>query len=572
MSPRPRSIASLFLFLVASLPGCRFDDKTPSPAASPGSSLPPGGRTGGTASFPINSRTFVDPSLPGTTAADFPAAGGGGTAPRLVYPLANSMHPINLGDVTFQWSQGKGSQTRFHLTFTGASDHYDFYVPCTRSECIYQMPSGAWLSMASEQRGQTVTVTITGSDGKTASPASDPVAITFSPEPVKGALYYWSTKLKGVYRLNFGSQKALPYITPRSATNPDQCAGCHSVSRNGKVIAFTAVPADEGAFGGLSVAPTDAPSSRTIAPKASVTDCSVPALSPDGSRVAVVLDATYTPTGAKTFSVRDTATGQELKRITTGDPLLGPGRFVTFPEWSPDGQTLAVVIGSTTGDRTNYGATSLLTGDIALIPYNDGQLGPAQVLVAATSGEYHVYPSWSPDGKWLVFSTIRKGGNADNDKSAANPTARLRLVEVASGKTYELGAATQGSDSTATWPKFTPFTQSNGQLLFVSFSTKIDYGFVLKQAGLKDGQIPAGTPSGWKHPQIWMSAVDLSKLPTGQDPSSAPIWLPYQETNQDNHIPYWSEGVGCNQTNIDDAGCGADEYCNDKGFCVPIVQ
>jgi hypothetical protein len=68
-----------------------------------------------------------------------------------------------------------------------------------------------------------------------------------------------------------------------------------------------------------------------------------------------------------------------------------------------------------------------------------------------------------------------------------------------------------------------------------------------------------------------MSAVDLTKAAAGQEPSTAPIWLPYQETTQDNHIPYWSEGVGCN-SNVDSAGCGEDEYCNDNGYCVPWVQ
>src|SRR5206468_253444 len=101
-----------------------------------------------------------------------------------------------------------------------------------------------------------------------------------------------------------------------------------------------------------------------IDPRRGLTDCSVPALSPDGSRVAVVLDAGYEPQGAKDFIVRDAASGAEINHLPAGHAFFGANRFATFPEWSPDGQTIAVTVGTTAGGRTNYGATALLTSDI----------------------------------------------------------------------------------------------------------------------------------------------------------------------------------------------------------------
>ena len=552
------------------LAGCRFDPGPPAGAVT-GSSLPPGARSGGAAGFNAGPNVFVDPTLPPGTPDTFGGGASSDARPQVVYPLAGSMHPINLGDITFQWSQGKPQNQVFRVEFTAPPRTYDFYLPCTRSQCIYQMPSQAWLAMADALHGQAVSFTVAGSDGKGGSVSlSDPMTINFSPEAVRGGLYYWSTKLRGVYRLTFGSAKALPFIQPSSATNPDACAGCHSVSRNGARIAFTAVPATEGAFGGLAVAPTDDPSQRSVNPRSGVVDSSVPALSPDGSQVVVVLDAGYTATGEKDFILRDAVTGAEIKRLSTGHPFLGANRFATFPEWSPDGQTIAITVGTTAGGRTNYGATSLLTSDIALLPVNGGQFGPATVLVPATGSEYSFYPSWSPDGKWLVFATATMGGPSADDKSPANRTARLRLVEVATGNVYELGAATQGPNSTATWPKFTPFAQDGGDLMFISYSTKIDYGYVLQQQNLMDGQTPASSPPGWKHPQIWMAAVSLANLRAGQDPSYAPIWLPYQETTQDNHIPYWTEVITC-QGDVDTAPCGADEFCTPQGTCQPVV-
>jgi WD40-like Beta Propeller Repeat len=562
-----RSSSAWHLVLIVTALGCRFD---PGPPATTGG-LPPGARSGGTAGFNAGPSLFVDPSLPAQTPSQFGGAPGPDATPSVVYPLAGSMHPINLGDITFQWSQGKPRNTVFRIEVTAPSASYDFFVPCTRAQCIYQMPSQAWLAMASAARGQTVTFTVAGSDGR-GGPVSTsaPITISFSPEAVRGGLYYWSTRLRGVYRLTFGARKALPYIQPSSPTNPAACAGCHSVSRDGRRIAFTAVPAAEGAFGGLAVAPTDDPGRRTVDPRRGVTDSSVPALSPDGSRVAVVLDSGYAASGAKAFIIRETDGGAEINRLGVGHPFLGPNRFATFPEWSPDGQSIAITVGTTAPPRANYGATALLTSDIAILPYNDGALGPATVLVPASGGEYHFYPSWSPDGKWLVFATAKMGGPTEDDKSPANRTARLRLVEVATGRVYELGAATQGSSSTSTWPKFTPFAQQSGDLLFIAYSTKIDYGYVLQQQSLKDGQTPAGSPPGWKHPQIWMAAISLANLRAGQDPSYAPIWLPYQETTQDNHIPYWTEVITC-QGNVDQAGCNDDEICTPEGTCASVV-
>jgi len=106
--------------------------------------------------------------------------------------------------------------------------------------------------------------------------------------------------------------------------------------------------------------------------------------------------------------------------------------------------------------------------------------------------------------------------------------------------------------------------------MFISYSTKIDYGYVLQQQSLMDGQTPPSSPPGWKHPQIWMAAVSLANLRSGQDPSYAPIWLPYQDTTQDNHIPYWTEVITCSG-NVDVAPCGDDEVCTPQGTCAPIV-
>jgi hypothetical protein len=115
---------------------------------------------------------------------------------------------------------------------------------------------------------------------------------------------------------------------------------------------------------------------------------------------------------------------------------------------------------------------------------------------------------------------------------------------------YELGRATQGAGNTVSWPKFTPFSQLGGQLLFVTYSSNADYGFVVR---------------GKSTPQLWMAAIDLRRLAAG-DPSWAPVWLPFQEPDQNNHLPFWTEALGC----AGDADCGEGASCK-GGSCAPNV-
>jgi hypothetical protein len=179
------------------------------------------------------------------------------------------------------------------------------------------------------------------------------------------------------------------------------------------------------------------------------------------------------------------------------------------------------------------------------MPYDGGKFGPARVVVAHDR-DIHFYPSWSPDGKWLVFVSAPAAG--PRAQSYDNAQARLRLVAAAGGPVYELARATQGTGNTSSWPKFTPFSQLGGQLLFVTFSSKADYGFVVR---------------GRTTPQLWLAAIDLRRL-AGGDPSWAPVWLPFQEPDQNNHLPFWTEALGCTE----DADCGPGATCKNSG-CLP---
>ncbi len=133
-----------------------------------------------------------------------------------------------------------------------------------------------------------------------------------------------------------------------------------------------------------------------------------------------------------------------------------------------------------------------------------------------------------------------------------NLFGRLRLIAASGGPIYAPRAASQKENTTTSWPKFSPFTQLGGQLLFIGFSSKADYGFLLRNSVAANSQ-------------LWLAAIDLRKLATG-DPSWAPIWLPFQEVTQSNHLPYWTEAIQC----LGPADCGQDGVCKD-GKCQPTI-
>jgi hypothetical protein len=499
---------------------------------------------------------YVDPTIPNAPSAFAGSAGDPAAAPTIVYPLDGAMHALNIGDITFQWNRGDAGNQIFRIRLDDGQTTYDFYVPCAIARCLYTLPAAGWSALAYAHPDQQLTATIEGTDGA-GGPVfeSPPVAVLFTPQPVTGGLYYWTVTATGgtTYRLPFGASRASPFIVPSSPTNPLTCAGCHSVSRNGAMLSFTATSDPTSAVSFLATAPTTAPDAPTIAPDATAdtptgTPAHFTALNPDGSR------ALATTNGH--LQVYDTATGQAID-IGNTDALLPAGKLYTHPEWSPIGDRIALTLYTGGSNATDIRP---LDGELVTLELDptSGQATGLRHLVAmnAADGLFPNYPSWSPDGHWLVFAAAPVG-------AYTAITARLRLAsadvdaQTCPGATcFDLARASQGTSVGSSWPKLSPFAQSNGQLLFVTFSSKIDYGFALVNSGT----------NGANRAQLWMAAIDLRTATTGGDPSLPPIWLPFQDITETNHLPFWTALVACTQDGISYASCGSGETCV-EGAC-----
>jgi Tol biopolymer transport system component len=285
------------------------------------------------------------------------------------------------------------------------------------------------------------------------------------------------------------------------------------------------------------VSATDA--SKPLFPTATSHDSGMMALSPDGTRVLV----SY----SNRLVLRDAASGASLGDVPAA--ALGT-RHGYHPEWAPDGKSLAMTLSS---DATTD--VAVRSGAIGVLPYDptatgDAAWGAVEEIVPSGT-DFNFYPTWSPDGHWIAFATAP---TAAGQTSYMQPQARLRLVNRDTKTVFELANATFKPGRTSTYPKFAPVAQSGG-LMFLTFNSKNDYGFF--------------NPT---QPQLWITSIDPNKVLTGDDPSSVPVWLPFQSPKERNYLGVWTERIPCRAegTGIS-VGCGVNEVCT-NGACATVAR
>ncbi|MEP7050252.1 MAG: hypothetical protein ABJB12_07870 [Pseudomonadota bacterium] len=492
-------------------------------------------------------------------------------APRIAYPLDQTTEPPNLYELDIQWHRSRRVQTLFRIRVESSSlpyGRYDIYAPClpVYDGCHYSVPESEWFNhVVMPLLGSEARLTVAGSDAKGGPiSVSGPVQLRFSQGPVPGGLYYWSARAPNAapdspdqgttYRLAIGARRATPFIRSNQE-NPKRCEGCHAVSANGDRIAFTASDGlDDGPQAGSFIARSTTTPSRPFGPTPVENDSAMIALNQDGSLALIGRD------NRLFLRVVESGAETQIDPALLGSEANDQGHGY-FPEFSRDQKHIVVTLSNHPDSPW-----SVTTGSIATLDFDAStrRFSKANVLVPMTEQEFHYYPSWSPDNEWIVFASAPRGlelercSDANDPKTCPprrsydQPESRLRLVHFPDGRVYDLNRATQHVGSTSTLPKFAPLPSSGQGQLSITFNSKMNYGVRLPNS-------PA---------QLWLSVLDFDRLP--DDPSSAPVWLPFQGFGQKNHMAYWTDKVPC-RTDVDpEFECGLYEYCA-QGECLPVA-
>ncbi|MBV8763045.1 MAG: PD40 domain-containing protein [Deltaproteobacteria bacterium] len=456
----------------------------------------------------------VDPSLPANT-PDLFANGteDPATAPSVVYPPAGVVMPRNLGDFEVHWTDATAHDI-YEISLTTEFADVKAYVGGGNGAAAAG-PNPGWMSFLAAEWlaavGYEPTVQYRVRALLSSNPgtigAGAPRMVQLTNEDMLGGMYYWAATSStggayGIFRHDM-SEPGVPAEQYMTTVQAGRCVACHVLSRDGKEMAITY---DGGNW-----------SNNTNT--AAMVDVASSARQDLSNKWNF---GTFTPDGAKflsaylgTITVRRYADQSAIVAM----PSAGPA---THPDLSPDGTKLVYV--RPTGFGTDWSFTQ---GGIYWRTYdaNTDTFGPETPLVVDSSNNY--YPSWSPDGNWVLFNRA-PSGDAYN-----NANASLYVIKATGGPAMELTAADQApAGLTNSWGRWAPFQQTLGAnaepMFWVTVSSKRDFGVRLV---------------GQARPQIWMTPFFPNQASSSVDPSNAPFRLPFQDITSDNHIAQWTQKV-----------------------------
>jgi hypothetical protein len=620
------------------------------------------GPTGPTASSAKG--TFTDSDCSGCTFPSLNASACSSSSPaiKVVYPIDGVLVPPNMNVITIQWTPYGGYQT-YEVDFENSVTDTRIITKCATQTmdtgqppaasggCALTLTSSEWSLLAAANRGaQPVAISVRGTtNGTCATSSVNTVHLAFAAEDVLGAIYYWKSTVSSngtggqIWVKSFGSSSPEQQVTGVGSLTAT-CNGCHALSRDGsKMVVYSDDDDSDDEYSDITGSLIDMASMQPVGTSAALSNRSgqPPGFSTFSPNHAYYLtsDGLGSAAGGATnvFALWSGTAGTQSSTITFGNA----GDRPTMPDWSPDGKTviysLPKEVASWDGQAAALlGDSGLLSGlgglgtlisgrndddhefgaSIYTIPYSgSGQFGmPSEFL--ASQGENNYYPSYSPDGQYVVFDRAPLSTSVSSvdgcvgsspqvscpNDSFSNPAARLMLTYNLAGQAVIDLEKANGSPASGplplsnSWPRWSPFVQSymGGRLLWVAFSSTRDYGVLVRnhltgmyQCYPPDSYELAGGAHGstfapqCQQPKLWMAAINLSEAKG--DPSFPAFYLPFQDITTHNHTPQWTQQVvtmpppsqcimsgGSCTTNP--SACCSPAACSGDGTCEVVVQ
>lgn len=428
---------------------------------------------------------------------------------NLVYPPTQVYMPPNLGDFETHWTSLAGLDL-FEVSIATEFSTTRLFTAQNATGSFAAFTADEWRVVGESGRGRDATVSVRGinSAAPTTMGLSNLSVVHLTNSDVQGGIYYWASAGAlpgGIYRHDMsrpGEPAEAFYTTAESPSN--RCVACHVISRAGDKMAITY----DGGNGAASI--IDVASRQPLLATDRTFEWNFAAFEPSGARIVTVRWGV--------LSLRDVATGELVNTVPTG----GSASHVDF---APAGDKIVYTAIAYPTLDWNFWGGSIVVQDFAA---GAAMWGTPTTLYQPPAGTNAYYPSFSPDGQWVLFNQ-----STENVYDAASAELYVMRTD-GSAPPIKLDAPNLQSGLTNSWARWAPFEQelrpvgaAPEPFFWLTFSSKRAFGV----------RLAAGTP------QVWMTPFFPNRAIAG-DASAAPAFrLPFQELSTNNHVAQWTTQV-----------------------------
>lgn len=423
----------------------------------------------------------------------------------LAYPYDGTVFPKGLQPPELMWN-GSTPGDKYLVRYSGKYVDAKFYA-LAEPPSRHQVGKNVWVQIAESSSGLPLNVELHRL------PAGQPAATvvaddtwTIASQPLIGSVYYWANSLGRVLRINPGADAPEDFLLQGGHNG---CSTCHSASANGSRLILG---------GDIDVSTWDLVNNAPVFTNTSVGKpvraWAMAAISPDGSVVIENGESNLPGPPGAAPGMWDAATGAKLMGTGVDDLQMN------MPTFSSNGKKLAFV------DHQTLALVAMDYDAAARFASNPVKLVDAG---ADPNNSGIIFPSLTPDGKWVVYHRgaypallDTRNGLADLYLASVDqPGVEIRLG-AANGDDYPFVAGDRDRHYSYE-PTFAP--EGSGGYYWVVFTSRRTYGNRL-------------TGDKTQVKQLWLFAIDANPQP-GTDPSHPAFWLPGQDLATLNMRGFW---------------------------------